>query len=87
MKEPVGFPCSTSVPDKRPETVSAPVHPPSVAASAPRLSFERAKERMKQLTPTERLRLEKLLAQTRAETKRSTRKAAAGNTFATEESA
>jgi hypothetical protein len=87
MKDAGVFPCSTCVPDKRADSGPALSHPLSVAASAPQLSFDRAKERMKQLTPTERLRLEKLLAQTRAESKRATRKPAAANTFATEGSA
>ena len=59
----------------------------SVAGSKPRLSFDRTRERLSHLTPSERLRLEKLMAETRRKTQQAARKVAPIIPFATEGSA
>jgi hypothetical protein len=77
----------TIVPMKRDASSPASHTPSSVSGSQARLSFDRARERLKHLTPTERLRLEKLLSATRSEAKKAARKVAPIIPFATEGSA
>ena len=64
---------------KRADPGPHPLQPPSVAFSEPSQSFARARARLKLLTATERARLEKLLKEQAAATRKA-RKADPGST-------
>jgi hypothetical protein len=88
MKDSVKFHRLTFVPTKSTDSGVGSHHPAQGVANSPaNLSFERARDRMKQLTPSERLRLEKLLNEKRAADRKTSRKKASIIPFATEGSA